>query len=421
MLTIAYLANQFPSEVEPYVGDEIAELRKRGIEVVTGSVRTPRGAPEMPDIVLQRIAIFTLGRAMWLIVRNWKIIFPLLIRIVIGRETFAKRIKALLHTLLGSCYAVALSRRNVDHIHVHHGYFASWIAMCAARLMNVGFSMTLHGSDLLVNGSYLDTKLAYCDFCLTISEYNRNCILQRFPGLDARKVLVSRLGVEIPDAVHSTPQPARDLLNLLAVGRLHKVKDHAFLLRVCAELRARGVAFECRIAGDGPERPKVEALLDRLGLQDRVTLLGHVKRAGLDALYGAADVIVLTSRSEGIPLVLMEAMARGKIVLAPAITGIPELVQPRQTGFLYEPGSVQDCAAHLEMLDVRLRAERASSCLDENQATSPLQQIRNAAVAQVRQNFNRQKNLEAFGNLLVERLAARSESTPHAHLVLQQI
>jgi hypothetical protein len=66
----------------------------------------------------------------------------------------------------------------------HHGYFGSWIAMTAARLLNVGFSMTLHGSDLLLNGTYLDVKLSNCTFCLTVSEYNRAYINKRFPDLD---------------------------------------------------------------------------------------------------------------------------------------------------------------------------------------------------------------------------------------------
>lgn len=376
----------------------------------------------MPDIILERSGVIVLGRAIWLMVRNGRSIFPLFLRILAGPETFAKRIKAVLHTFLGSCYAVLLRSRKVDHIHVHHGYSASWIAMTAARLMNVGFSMTLHGSDLLVSGSYLDTKLAYCDSCFTISEYNRNYILQKFPDMDPRKIIVSRLGVEIPDHAVSSAQEKSNSLDLLAVGRLHQVKDHEFLLRVCAELLAHEVAFQCRIAGDGPERSRLELLIKKLGLQEQVTLLGHVPRAQLDPLYQAADVVVLTSRSEGIPLVLMEAMARGKIVLAPAITGIPELVKQGETGFLYEPGSEQDCAAYLRMLDLLLRREGASASRGQSlhEAAGLLQRIRNRAIAHVRHSFNYEKNLEAFGNLFLERIAARSEST-HAHLVLQQI
>lgn len=423
MLTVAYLANQFPSEVEPYVPDEIAELRRRGVRLVTGSVRSSTHAEEVPDIVLQQSGITVLGRAIWLIVTNGNRIFPLFMRILGGRETLARRLKALLHTFLGSCYAVLLRGRDIAHIHVHHGYFASWIGMTAARLMHVGFSMTLHGSDLLVNGSYLDTKLAYCDFCFTISEYNRNHILQQFPGVDSSKIVVSRLGVEVPVCPSPNHQQKRDLLNLLAVGRLHKVKDHAFLLRVCAELLTRGVAFECRIAGDGPERPRLESLIEKLTLQKRVTLLGHVARRHLDPLYHTADVVVLTSRSEGIPIVLMEAMARGKIVLAPAITGIPELVKPGDTGFLYKPGSVEDCAAHLRMLDLLLRSEQASLLQHppSSESASLLQRIRSGAIAHVQQHFSREKNLEIFADLFLERIAAPTESTTDANLVLQQI
>jgi colanic acid/amylovoran biosynthesis glycosyltransferase len=413
MLTIAYLANQFPCELEPYVGDEIAELRRRGAVVITGSVRSPKGAAEMPDIVLQHAAVRVLGPAMWLLISKWKCVLPLLIRIVSSREPVGKRMKGLLHTILGACYAALLRDHDVDLIHVHHGYFGSWIGMIAARLLNVGFSMTLHGSDLLRNASYLDLKLAQCDFCVTISEYNRNYLLKRFPDVDPRKILVSRLGVDVVErATRSTPQKNPDSLNLLAVGRLHEVKDHAFLLRACAELIAGQVPFSCRVAGDGPERRRLESLITKWGLQERVTLLGHIPRMRLPALYDAADVVVLTSRSEGIPVVLMQAMARGKIVLAPAITGIPELVRAGETGFLYQPGSLQDCLAKLKFIYSQMAG---------NESGALLEQIKCDAVTHVRQNFNRTTNLQSFADLFLQRTAGASRDWTHANPILQQI
>jgi glycosyltransferase involved in cell wall biosynthesis len=413
MLTIAYLANQFPCELEPYVGDEIAELRRRGAVVITSSVRSPNGAAEMPDIVLQHAAVRVLGPAMWLLISKWKCVLPLLIRIVSSREPVGKRMKALLHTILGACYAALLRDHDVDLIHVHHGYFGSWIGMTAARLLNVGFSMTLHGSDLLRNASYLDLKLAQCDFCVTISEYNRNYLLKRFPDVDPGKILVSRLGVDVVErATRSTPQKNPDSLNLLAVGRLHEVKDHAFLLRACAELMAGQVPFSCRVAGDGPERHRLESLITKWGLQERVTLLGHIPRMRLPALYDAADVVVLTSRSEGIPIVLMEAMARGRIVLAPAITGIPELVRAGETGFLYQPGSLQDCVAQLRFIYSQMTGDKSGGLLEE---------MRRRATAHVDQNFNRAKNLQSFADLFLQRTAAASRNRTHANLILQQV
>jgi glycosyltransferase involved in cell wall biosynthesis len=318
-----------------------------------------------------------------------------------GKESPEGRLKALLHTWLGACYAVRLQNSRVDHIHVHHGYFGSWIAMVAARLLGISYSLTLHGSDLLVNGAYLDAKLKDCQFCVTISEFNRRYILERFPAIGPEKVVVSRLGVDVPEHAEFSRSAgrARRRFTLLAVGRLHAVKDHAFLVRACARLRDHGLDFECAIAGEGPERKRLERLIVENQLQTHLTLLGHVPSEHLDPLYRRADVVVLTSRSEGIPLVLMEAMVRGRIVLAPAITGIPELVLPGRTGFLYAPGQLGDFVARLLCIQELMGSEDRS-------AVSPLDWIRHAARVQVTQNFNRRKNLTQFGDRFLQRIAA---------------
>lgn len=436
MLTVAYLANHFPSAVEPYVGEEIKELRSRGVRVIAGSVREP-AAPDqgsltpdsVPEIVVMRqLRIVALVQAAWLCLRRWNRIADLSGRVVFrGGESPLQRLKALLHTWMGACYALQLRDQGVAHIHVHHGYFGSWIALVAARLLDAGFSMTLHGSDLLLHGTYLDAKLAGCDFCLTVSHYNRRYILQRHPTVDPRKILVARLGADVFERRSVT---ARDFgalargaghFNILAVGRLHAVKDHAFLLRACAQLRTRGVDFECSIAGEGPERRNLAALIRKYGLEERVILLGHVPREQMDSLYDRASVVVLTSRSEGVPLVLMEAMARGKVVLAPAITGIPELVIPGKTGFLYEPGSLGDFVARLLLIH-SLTGERGSTHPSRIlSASKQLDWVRFGARVLVQHNFNRKKNLEAFGDLFLQRAATQTRSPRHADLVLQQI
>lgn len=211
MLTVASLANQFPSPFEPYVCEEIDELRRRGIRVISGSVCKPGAKEEKilaaryaPDIVLQPLRLTVLLRALILCLRRWKQISPLLGRVVFrGHESPLQRVKALVHTWLGACYAVMLEQHRVNHIHVHHGYFGSWIAMTAARLLDVGFTMTLYGSDLLLHGTYLDLKLENCSLCPTVSEYNRRYILEHYPAVDAPKVMVWRMGVEISE--HKPP------------------------------------------------------------------------------------------------------------------------------------------------------------------------------------------------------------------------
>jgi colanic acid/amylovoran biosynthesis glycosyltransferase len=430
VLTVAYLANQFPAAVEPYVGEEIRELRQRGVQVIAGSVRRsdpaqcePIGTDAEPDVLcLQPLRLLTLLRALGFAVRRWEQIAALMTRMLLhGKESPKRRLKALLHTWLGAYYAVLLRDRGVSQIHAHHGYFGSWIAMVAARLLGVSFSLTLHGSDLLLDGAYLDTKLENCQFCLTISEYNRRYIRQHFPAIDPAKLVVSRLGVDLPQHVESrrrssiTPR----IFTLLAVGRLHAVKDHAFMIRACARLRDLGSRFECVIAGEGPERRGLELLIRENHLQDRIKMLGHVPRDEMDSLYRRADVVALTSRSEGIPLVLMEAMARGRIVLAPAITGIPEIVADGKTGFLYAPGSLEDFVARILSIQEQMRAE-------DRYAVSRLDWIRHAARVQVLHNFNRRENLTRFCDRFLQLLATQEFSPqdwspPHEDFVLQQI
>jgi len=335
VLKVAYLANQFPAAVEPYVSQEIDALRRRGVEVVPGSVRKahvgPAASPQTPDpdlICLQPIHFLVALRATWLLIRRWKRIAGLVQPVVLlGRESSLRRAKALAHTVLGACYAVLLKDQKVNHIHAHHGYFGSWIAMVAARLLDVDFSMTLHGSDLLLHHAYLDTKLKHCRFCVTISEYNRRYILKHFP-IDPDRVIVSRLGVDVPGelAAPGNRSPGR-AFTFVAVGRLHAVKDHALLIRACAGLRDRGLDLECLIAGEGPERRRLESLIRKCRLEQQVSLLGHVPAEQMDSLYRRADVVVLTSESEGIPLVLIPRKRDSSMSPAPLRT-LPQGFSP---------------------------------------------------------------------------------------------
>ena len=359
-------------------------------------------------VYMQPLGLAILMRAAWLCLRKLPLLAELISRVLAqGNESPRRRAHALLHTLLGACYAVKMQERRVDHIHVHHGYFACWIAMVAARLLGIEYSMTLHGSDLLLHGAYLDIKLRHCKFCVTVSDFNRCFILQHYPSVQADKIIVRRMGVDSSCSRETSPYSTdAPRLTMLAVGRLHPVKDHAFLLHACYELKTRGTDFICLIAGDGTQRPWLEHLIRNLRLESFVKLLGHLSREDLDACYGLCDLVVLTSRSEGIPLVLMEAMVRGKTVLAPAITGIPELVRDGETGFLYRTGSLEDFVAKIDVI-------RNSQPL--------LPRLRRAAREHVLQHFDRGKNLAALVDLLVSRIPSNERRNSHENPVLQQI
>jgi colanic acid/amylovoran biosynthesis glycosyltransferase len=419
MPTVAYLANQFPAAVEPYVGEEIRELRRRGVRVISGSVRKPGHfvghSEDAPDICIELIGLKTLLRALGLGFRRWNCLSELLMRILLnGNESLDRRLKALAHTWLGACYAVLLREQDVRHIHVHHGYFGSWIGMVAARLLGAGFSMTLHGSDLLVNGAYLDVKLRNCLLCVTISEYNQRFILQNFPVINRKAVVVSRLGVVAPPSgVRLTgfaSQRAR--FTLLAAGRLHTIKNLPFLVHACARLRDLGLDFDCVIAGEGPAREHLELLIRGNRLYDRVSLLGHVPRDEMSSIYRSADLFVLTSLSEGIPVVLMEAMANGTIVLAPSITGIPELVIANRTGFLFKAGDLDDFVNNVMSLQAKMRSGSDNS-------SSQVDRMRQEAQLHVSHHFNHQKNLERFADIFLQAVAPHDWSPSHADPVLQ--
>jgi colanic acid/amylovoran biosynthesis glycosyltransferase len=416
MTTIAYIANEFPSSVEPYVMDEIAELRRRGVEVVccSGKGVSPEGlslaerafwkethfSHPLSDLQLMRAArrLATDRHKLWQLLR------PL---VVDASASPALRIRALGHTLMGAALAEDLDALEVTHIHAHHGYFASWMALVAARLLGIGFSFTLHGSDLLRRADLLDAKLRACQFCVTVSDFNRRHILRNYPFIASEKIVLQRLGVDRilswPTASSPISISRRPFL-LLAVGRLDRVKDYGFLIQACSFLRAQGLDFHCSIAGEGPERTALERQIDKLRLQRHVRLLGQVRRSDLIPYYRQADLVVMTSKSEGIPVALMEAMSHEKLVLAPAITGIPELVDDRRTGFLYAPGSLSDFLNNV-------------SWIYANQAS--LARIRRAAAVKVAATYNRSRNLRAFADQFLTRI-------PHfggdyAHPVLQQI
>ena len=418
-MRIAYLCNSFPEASESYVSDEIRELRRNSAEVLPCSARRPHGvsAGEV-GMALQTVYLFPLQigiclYATWLCVRRFSRVRHLVARALRGPEPLQHRIRTLAHTWLGAYLAARLRRFNPDQIHVHHGYFAAWVGMVAARFLHAGFSMTLHGSDLLVRADYLDVKLKECEFCFTISEFNRQYILDRYPDLDAGKIVVQHLGVDPSFWKPVQIESRQDEFSILTVGRLHPVKNHGFLLLACRALKSAGVTLKCVIAGEGEERPRLERLIQQMDLGTEVRLLGQVPREKLLELYARADAVVLTSFSEGIPLTLMEAMAMERVVLAPKITGIPELVLRGKTGFLYQPGSMEDCLTQLQLV---LHAGRV------------LTKMRRAARQHVEREFNSSRNLAKFAQIFLDRVQvnAKREATPlargtHEDPVLQQV
>jgi colanic acid/amylovoran biosynthesis glycosyltransferase len=414
MNKIAYLANSFPEAVETYVWEEIRELRTRGKAVVACSFRRPRQlAAQSAEMASETTYLCHLEprfalHACWLFFSQLPVIMNFLWRAIHGPEPIQRKMRAIAHTWLGAYLAAALHKKHITHIHIHHGYFSSWVGMVAARILGGTFSLTLHGSDLLVRADYLDCKLKHCRFCITVSEFHRTYIREKYPELDRRKVLVHRLGVDL-DFWTSTQNTAPAFsFSIISVGRLHPVKNHEFLIRACYELKNAGLKFHCAIAGEGEERARLQNLVFKMCLQNEVEFYGHVGLDRLRILYTQADVVVLTSHSEGIPQTLMEAMAMERVVLAPAITGIPELISDRQTGFLYQQNSLTDFVDKL----VSIAAAKPS-----------LENVGRQARRRVQSYFNRQRNLDTWAEDFIRHFdrTSQEQESSHANPVLQQV
>ena len=163
MTSIAYLANQFPEPLEPYVWEEICELRRHDCWVMPCSFNRPQEPqPSLAEFSEETLYVFPLQlrqalSASWLCIWQFALIADLLWRAVRGPEVLSRRIRTVVHTWLGAYLATILRREKITHIHIHHGYFSAWVGMVASRFLGAGFSMTLHGSDLLVRADYLDS------------------------------------------------------------------------------------------------------------------------------------------------------------------------------------------------------------------------------------------------------------------------
>jgi glycosyltransferase involved in cell wall biosynthesis len=244
---------------------------------------------------------------------------------------------------------------GVEHVHCHFANHPALAGFLIQRLTGIPYSFTAHGSDLHVDRTMLPTKVREAAFVVTISEDNRRVIEDSCGSAADGRVAVIHCGVD-PAAFHPRHDVRDGPLRIVAVGTLHEVKGQAHLIDACRRLVERDVEFTCRIVGSGPDRDKLAARIDTLGLGERVTLAGQMTSDAVADELAAADVLVAPSvptrggKREGIPVVLMEAMATGLPVVASRLSGIPELVTDGVDGLLVPPGDAEAIADALERL-----------------------------------------------------------------------
>ncbi|MCK9377140.1 MAG: glycosyltransferase family 4 protein [Syntrophobacterales bacterium] len=235
---------------------------------------------------------------------------------------------------------------RAPHVHVHFAYGAAAVALFLEALCGLPYSLSIHGSDVLLDNPLLEDKLRGARFIISNCHFHVENLRRRFPSLATQRFYVVPGGLDLQAPPWSTPAPpGTDLpLRILHIGRLVPVKAQEVLILALARLRDLGEGFQCRIVGDGPLREELQNLVVSLNLQDRVQFLGVRYEAEVAQLYDWSQVLVLSSRSEGTPMVIIEAMAKARAVIAPRITAIPEMVEEGRTGYLFTPGNAVDLA-----------------------------------------------------------------------------
>jgi glycosyltransferase involved in cell wall biosynthesis len=242
--------------------------------------------------------------------------------------------------------AAALQERDIGHIHAHFGSIATSVARLASRLTGIPYSFTAHAVDIfseLVDEETLRLKLEQAHHTVTISSFNYSYLRSRFPASTARLHLV-RNGLELDRFPYRDPHPVGKTIHVVAVGRLVEKKGFPYLIAAAGDLLEQGFALDVAIAGAGLLAGELQTLIDRLRLSDTVRLIGPQTQEEVQALLRSADVfaapciVAPDGNADGMPTVLLEAMAIGVPCIGTKVTGIPEVVRNRQTGFLIPPG-----------------------------------------------------------------------------------
>ena len=262
-----------------------------------------------------------------------------------------------------------MQAEGVDHVHCHFANHPAAAGFVIGRLTGIPYSFTAHGSDLHVDRHMLCEKIREAAFVVPISRYNRDLMIEECGEVIREKLVVIHSGVDTEFFRPTVERVDEGQLEILCIGTLHEVKGQRYLVEACRLLREEGIDVVCKLIGEGPDRKALTGQISAAGLENRVMLLGRRYRDAVCELVRAAHVLAAPSvptkrgKREGIPIVLMEAMASGVPVVASRISGIPELVEHGVSGLLVPPRDAQSLASALARLqgDPSLRKRLALS------------------------------------------------------------
>jgi colanic acid/amylovoran biosynthesis glycosyltransferase len=362
--SIAYLAPEIPSLSATFVYEEIRAVASKGLTTKIFSVHKPAVvAKEQRDLFERTYYLYEGGKVKAALSSLTKL--RLNTRSITAMHMLRQDLKVVGIFSLNSftlCFQFLIAFRLADrlikarctHLHIHFAHTPTQIAMYACEMANLPFTCVGHANDIFQRPLLLKTKAQRAKKFITISNYNRETLIAQ--GIQRERLAVVRCGVSFDIRFNHQPWIKNTTLHIGSIGRLIEKKGFDILIRAVATLKQRKVLIRLTIAGDGPLEQELKNLCDQLLISDCVTLVGAIAHSEVAAWMQSLDMFVLACKKDrhgdmdGIPVVLMEAMALGIPVISTNLSGIPELVIHGQTGLLAAPNNSNDLAETIETL-----------------------------------------------------------------------
>ncbi len=347
-LKIAYVLNTYPQPSHSFIRRELRALEHQGVEILRLAMRPPAAALADPQdqaeaartgYVLQAGA----GRLLAALAREAAAPARFAQALRLAARLARASDKGLLRHLIYLGEAAYVKQRSaaagVQHIHAHFGTNAAAVAMLAHVLGGPGYSFTVHGPEEFdaPQALSLGEKINRAAFTVAVSSFGKSQLSRwaSFGKWDSLKVV--HCGIEPDRFADPAPLP-QGPLRLVAIGRFVEQKGQMVLVNAMVRLVQELPDLHLSLIGDGEMRPALEAAIAAHGLQDSVTLTGWLAETEVQAELDRSHALVMPSFAEGLPMVVMEAMAAARPVIATCIAGTPELVLPGQTGWLLPAG-----------------------------------------------------------------------------------
>lgn len=346
-LKIAYLVSLYPAMSHTFIEREVAALRQQELEIDTFSVRAPQKIDKL-SLAHQQEARNTyvlypdlkglLFPYLWLLLSKPRAWYVLVKAIRVAPPGLQTMVRYFAYTLQAIKLAEELKRRQIKHIHVHMANNGAMVALLATLYdPTLSYSLTVHGSDEFYNIDYhrLDVKVQNALFVRVISHYTKAQVMCWSAPEHWNRYHIVHCGLDIQRFPFKPAAPT-DKLRIITIGRLERLKGYDLIVEALTEVDST-LNWEWTIVGDGVHRPHLEKMTKPLG--NRVHFVGAVGQDQLQNYLESADILIVSSFMEGVPVVLMEAMAKGVAVIATNVGGISELVEHLVNGYLVLPSS----------------------------------------------------------------------------------